>query len=125
MSTVPRLFSMARIVLLVGIACSVGIARQAAAQPASSPSSMALRFSTYLGGSGTETGIALATDSEGNLYVAGVTTSPDFPVRNPAFAYQGGTFAGTDVFIVKLCRVIFSVLVTRQPKPLSIERLTT
>jgi len=63
---------------------------------------VAVRFSTYLGGSGAETGIVLATDREGNLYVAGVTTSPDFPVRNPAFTYQGGTFAGTDVFLVKL-----------------------
>ena len=37
---------MARIALLVGLACSVGIARQAAAQPASSPSAAALLFST-------------------------------------------------------------------------------
>ncbi len=36
-------------------------------------------YSTYLGGQGTDSATALAVDGQGNLYVAGETTSPDFP----------------------------------------------
>src|SRR5262249_40604734 len=39
-----------------------------------------LVFSTYLGGSGSDTANAVATDAAGNVYVAGRTGSPDFPV---------------------------------------------
>ena len=43
----------------------------------------ALRFSTYLGGSGADYGYGIATDDEGNVYVAGVTASATFPTVNP------------------------------------------
>jgi uncharacterized protein (TIGR03437 family) len=36
-------------------------------------------FATYLGGSGTDTPSAVQTDSAGNIYVAGATSSLDFP----------------------------------------------
>jgi len=42
-------------------------------------------FSTYLGGSGTDRGNAVKTDAAGNIYVAGTTFSPDFPVASPLF----------------------------------------
>jgi uncharacterized protein (TIGR03437 family) len=42
-------------------------------------------FSTYLGGSGTDTPSALQTDSAGDTYVAGVTSSLDFPTTPGTF----------------------------------------
>lgn len=42
-------------------------------------------FSTYLGGSGTDTPAALQTDSTGNIYVAGQTSSLDFPTTSGSF----------------------------------------
>ena len=61
-------------------------------------------FLTYLGGTGTDIGTGIASDSAGNAYVTGSTTSSDFPVVTAAgvSAYQG-TFAGTtDGFIAKV-----------------------
>lgn len=45
-----------------------------------------LEWSTYLGGSGDDQAFSLAVDTPGNVYVAGHTTSTDFPVT--AGAYQ-------------------------------------
>jgi len=44
-----------------------------------------LVFSTYLGGTGTDTSAGIAVDSALNVYVAGTTTSPDFPTTATAF----------------------------------------
>jgi hypothetical protein len=41
-----------------------------------------LSYSTYLGGSGTESLVSIAVDSPGNIYVAGTTDSADFPVTD-------------------------------------------
>ncbi len=45
----------------------------------------ALVYSTYLGGSNTEGGVAIAVDSAGDVYVVGQTQSTDFPVTAGAF----------------------------------------
>jgi uncharacterized protein (TIGR03437 family) len=45
----------------------------------------ALVYSTYLGGSATDGAAGLALDSSGNVYIAGVTSSADFPVTQGAF----------------------------------------
>lgn len=60
-----------------------------------------LLAATFLGGSGTEEGIELALDGSGNIVVAGLTDSPDFPTTAGAFdrIYGGGQF---DVFVSKL-----------------------
>jgi uncharacterized repeat protein (TIGR01451 family) len=46
----------------------------------SSPNAVSLHYSTYLGGSNLEDPYGIAVDANGNAYVAGYTTSYDFPV---------------------------------------------
>lgn len=56
-----------------------------------------LSYSTYLGGSSTESSVHVAIGPDNNIYLAGSTMSADFPVTSSA--YQG-TKAGTqNVFI--------------------------
>ncbi len=54
-----------------------------------------LVFSTYLGGSGDESAPAIALDGSGNIYLAGQTSSVDFPQQNalpPQFGQAGSNF---------------------------------
>ena len=59
----------------------------------------ALVYSTYLGGSFTDAGLAIAVDASGNAYVAGLTDSSDFPTASPIQSANGG---GDDAFVTKL-----------------------
>jgi protein-disulfide isomerase len=63
-----------------------------------------LVYSTYIGGSVSDTAYSVAVDSFGMAYVAGLAASPDFPVT--AGAYQTNmnnpTSGGYDGFIAKL-----------------------
>jgi hypothetical protein len=59
----------------------------------------ALSYSTFLGGSDSDTGYGVAVDADGNLYVTGSTGSIDFPTASPYQAADGGDF---DVFVTKL-----------------------
>jgi hypothetical protein len=63
-------------------------------------SGTSLIYSTYLGGSGSETGKAVIVDPNGNAYVTGYTASPDFPISPGAF--DTGFNGGDDIFIAKL-----------------------
>jgi uncharacterized repeat protein (TIGR01451 family) len=56
-------------------------------------------YSTYLGGTGTDHGAAIAVDTAGSAYVTGSTFSTDFPVAN---AFQVSNGGGQDAFISKL-----------------------
>ncbi len=58
----------------------------------------ALSFGTYLGGSGSDGGNGVALDASGNIYVAGVTGSYNFPTLSPIQASLGG---GNDVFVTR------------------------
>ena len=60
-----------------------------------------LIYSSYLGGIGHDYAAAVDIDSQGNCYVAGVTDSDDFPVKNAAFGTRFGSGQGPDVFITK------------------------
>jgi len=59
-----------------------------------------LAYSTYLGGSVDDEGNAIAVDAQGNAYVAGETSSPDYPTTTGAYST---TLAGQfDAFVTKL-----------------------
>jgi len=65
------------------------------------PASATLLFSTYLGGSSNDTLTAFALDSQGDMYLAGNTQSPNFPVTPNAFqSLNKGAPDGT--FITKV-----------------------
>jgi hypothetical protein len=63
------------------------------------PTLSGLVYSTYLGGSGVDSGVGIAVDSSGNAYVTGQTNSIDFPTLNPIQPVFGG---GNDAFVTKL-----------------------
>lgn len=54
-----------------------------------------LGYSSYLGGDGEDIIHAVATDSAGNVYLAGETTSSNFPVTAGAFQTKRGNSPGT------------------------------
>jgi len=54
------------------------------------PSGTILLYCTYIGGTGTEGTLGISIDTAGQTYVAGVTTSTDFPLVSPVQATYGG-----------------------------------
>lgn len=56
-------------------------------------------WTVRLGGGGLDAAVAVALDASGDVYLAGNTSSPDFPT---AAAYDPGWNGGQDVFLVKL-----------------------
>jgi Peptidase family M23/Beta-propeller repeat/PKD domain len=65
--------------------------------------SSAFDFSTYLGSTGFDQGLAIASDSDGDTYVAGVTTSSNFPTTPGAYQTAKGDNStdDQDAFLVK------------------------
>jgi hypothetical protein len=68
-----------------------------------------LTYSTYLGGSDTDSGKAVAVDASGHAHVAGYTSSTNFPTANPVQS----TYAGNqDGFLSRIsptgCSLVFS-----------------
>jgi hypothetical protein len=57
----------------------------------------ALVYSTFLGGSSGDGGVAIAADAAGNAHVTGATGSPDFPLLNPLQAHLDSRAAGAFV----------------------------
>ncbi len=80
-----------------------------------------LDFSTYLGGTADDIGYGIATDSKGDIYVAGKTSSVDFPwIANAFMKVNGG---GSDAFVAKLNALLasFSASPTSGGYPLTVK----
>lgn len=77
-----------------------------------------LVFSTYLGGSANDNGVAIALDSLPipNVYVTGFSGSTDFPTTSGAFQ---PTFGGgkNDAFVVKIINIVM-------PPPITVGKVT-
>ena len=56
-------------------------------------------YLTLLGGSGADAAMSMAVDSTGAAYVAGFTSSSDFPIADPE---QNSNAGGNEVFVAKL-----------------------
>ena len=63
------------------------------------PAGSALIYSTYLGGSSDDQACDLEIDTVGNVYVAGLTSSTNFPTVN---AIQNSNGGGYDAFLTKI-----------------------
>lgn len=60
-------------------------------------------YSTYLGGSGSDRATAIGLDGTGNVYLAGLTTSVNFPVfSTDGMPFQASNGGGTDTFVVSI-----------------------
>ena len=70
------------------------------------PSGTALVYSTFLGGSKTDSASAIAVDSAGSAFVTGYAASPDFPttagVFQPKISVNSSGFQGQDAFVTRL-----------------------
>src|SRR5262249_3781731 len=68
------------------------------------PTGSALVYSTYLGGSGIETGTGIALDSTGQAFVVGWSYSDDFPITPGAFQNQKAVYGPevSNAFIAKI-----------------------
>lgn len=76
------------------------------------PSGSSLIFSTYFGGSDDDEGFGLALDNQGSVYLAGASSSLDFPTSDTAF--QTLNRGGLDCFVAKFDsqgNAIFSTLI--------------
>jgi len=62
----------------------------------------ALLYSTYFGGSGNDYANGIAVDKFGEAYIAGATTSTNFPVKNAFQAKNNSKYAQENAFVAKL-----------------------
>lgn len=58
-----------------------------------------VNYSTFFGGNNTDIGYGIAVDRQGNVYVTGQTSSPNFPIKN---AFENTLAGASDAFVMKL-----------------------
>jgi hypothetical protein len=66
------------------------------------PQGTALIYSTYIGGSSTDAGTAIAVDTNGNAYIAGNTQSADYPVTTGVLQAARKVSSYYNAFVSKL-----------------------
>jgi len=59
-------------------------------------------YSSYLGGSGEDVGLGIATDGAGNAYVTGLTYSSDFAASATTTSFQAAYGGAGDAFVAKV-----------------------
>ena len=67
-----------------------------------SPEGAVLQYSTYLGGTGTDTARGLAVSQSGDAYVAGTTTSGDFPMAGTPVRSTLSAPDDSDAFVTRV-----------------------
>lgn len=84
------------------------------------PSGDALPYSTFLGGGGSDTANGIAVDEFGSAYLAGETSSADFPTDGPL---QPANAGGGDAFVTKVApdggALIYSTFLGGPPAPVN------
>src|ERR1035437_5893341 len=68
----------------------------------SASGTVSLIYSTYLGGSGSDSAAGIAVDSAGNAYVTGGTSSSNFPWTANAYQTTNKAFPRSNAFLAKL-----------------------
>jgi uncharacterized protein (TIGR03437 family) len=81
---------------------SMGGTRQDAVVLKLNAAGSALLYSTYLGGSGADSGYAIVVDASGDAYVTGSTESANFPTANPVQRSKAGAPSDSDAFVAKI-----------------------
>jgi hypothetical protein len=66
------------------------------------PAGDSLVYSTYLGGTGSDSTVAIALDAAGHAFVTGHTISPDFPTTPNAFQAASKSPVGGNAFVTEL-----------------------
>ena len=67
------------------------------------PDGSGLIYSTYLGGGGDDGAYGIAVDAAGDAWVAGYTSSADFPLRRPLRnSYPQSARGEKDAFVAKI-----------------------
>jgi Domain of unknown function DUF11/Beta-propeller repeat len=75
-------------------------------------------YGTYLGGTGSDFATSITTDAQGNSYVVGETSSPNFPRANPI---QNNLNGPSDAFLTKLGPTLnLAVTETVTPSPVGV-----
>lgn len=69
-----------------------------------------LDYVTYLGGSGSDYPVGIGVDGAGNAYVAGTTTSTDFPTKLTAYQTKPESPGNQHVFVTELDPLAASLL---------------
>ena len=80
----------------------------------------ALIYSTYLGGTGADSGNGIALDSRAYVYVTGVTRSANFPTTEGAFDIDGLSIGAAEAFVAKIGGGVPASLTLNPPSDINV-----